>query len=341
MIYEVFIPAGDTSGFDSTYQIEADNWMRAFFTGVQQSQLAVQSLEGCAVELGTDVTRIAHPGLRVTFRVRQLAESERNAKVIRAVSGSVPIAGSKPAQAPGKADATPSDRHRPVGFKDKATGTFRPIGATAGRTGAEQPGRILAEARKPTDNQKVPAAADLVAPAAANDDVQTALEDAFLEMPTITENNYAIEDAIDFVVDLANRLIPAASTTIFFASDGGGTLYCAAARGQNHKALVDVTIPMERGVAAHALQSGRVISIIDPTKDPRYTEPLQKKLGYPEENILVAPIQSGERAFGVLMLFNRARRKGGFTPYDGNVAGYIGAELGKFIEARLDAGPLD
>jgi hypothetical protein len=151
----------------------------------------------------------------------------------------------------------------------------------------------------------------------------------------------AIEDGIDFIADLTARLIPSANTSIFFASDGGGTFYCAQSRGQGIKKMLDHTVPMDRGLASLAVQGGRVISVFEPAKDVRNAAPLNEQLGFAEQSVLVAPIQSGERAFGVIILVNRQKRTDGFSKSDANVAAYIGGEFGKYIEIQLDAGPLE
>lgn len=348
MIFEVFIPANGAGGYDTTYQIDADNWRRALVTGIRQTDLVFNGLEGCAVEIGEEETTVMHPGLKLTFRVKKLPEAKGSAKTIQAaVTGAFAAVPARPAtdkiQLPHVG--------KPAGFKDKNTGTFRAIGAATGRAPIEAapvlegetggPVRILSESNRPT-GARHEALKPEVAPASASDDnANAALEDAFLELPALFERNMAIEDGIDFIADLTARLIPAANTSIFFASDGGGTFYCAQSRGQGTKKMLDHTVPMDRGFAALAVQGGRVISVFEPAKDGRNAAPLEKQLGFAEHSVLVAPIQSGERAFGVIIIVNREKRADGFSKGDANVAAYIGSEFGKYIEVQLDAGPLE
>lgn len=346
MIFEVFIPASGAGGYDTTYQIDADNWRRALITGIRQTDLAFNGLEGCAVEIGEDETTVMHPGLKLTFRVKKLPEAKGSAKTIQAaVTGAFAAIPSRP----------PTDKlqipqvGKPAGFKDKNTGTFRAIGAATGRAPIEPapvlegesggPVRILSESNRPSGARHEVLKPDFAA--ASSPDDSSALEDAFLELPLLFERNMAIEDGIDFIADLTARLIPAANTSIFFASDGGGTFYCAQSRGQGTKKMLDHTVPMDRGLAALAVQGGRVISVFEPAKDSRNSAPLHQQLGFAEQSVLVAPIQSGERAFGVILLVNREKRSDGFSKGDANVAAYIGSEFGKYIEIQLDAGPLE
>lgn len=346
MIFEVFIPASGAGGYDTTYQIEADNWRRALITGIRQTDLAFSGLEGCAVEIGDEETTVMHPGLKLTFRVKKLPEAKGSAKTIQAaVTGAFAAIPARPAT-----DKIQMPQvGKPAGFKDKNTGTFRAIGAATGRAPIEPapvlegeaggPVRILTESNRPSGSKHEVLKPDFST--ATTPDDSSALEDAFLELPALFERNMAIEDGIDFIADLAARLIPSANTSIFFASDGGGTFYCAQSRGQGVKKMLDHTIPMDRGLAAIAVQGGRVISVFEPAKDSRNAAPLDKQLGFAETSVLVAPIQSGERAFGVLFLVNREKRADGFSKNDANVAAYIGAEFGKYIEVQLDAGPLE
>ena len=346
MIFEVFIPASGDGGYDTTYQIDADNWRRALITGIRQTTLNFTGLEGCAVEIGEDETTVMHPGLKLTFRVKKIPDAKGSAKVIQAaVTGAFAAIPSRP----------PTDKlqvphiGKPAGFKDKNTGTFRAIGAATGRAPIEPapvldgesggPVRILSESNRPTSSKHEILKPDL-SPTASYDE-NAALEDAFLELPALFERNMAIEDGIDFIADLTARLVPSANTSIFFASDGGGTFYCAQSRGQGIKKMLDHTVPMDRGLAALAVQGGRVISVFEPAKDVRNAAPLNEQLGFAEQSVLVAPIQAGERAFGVIILVNREKRTDGFSKSDANVAAYIGGEFGKFIEIQLDAGPLE
>ncbi len=346
MIFEVFIPASGDGGYDTTYQIDADNWRRALITGIRQTTLNFTGLEGCAVEIGEDETTVMHPGLKLTFRVKKIPDAKGSAKVIQAaVTGAFAAIPSRP----------PTDKlqvphiGKPAGFKDKNTGTFRAIGAATGRAPIEPapvldgesggPVRILSESNRPTSSKHEILKPDL-SPTASYDE-NAALEDAFLELPALFERNMEIEDGIDFIADLTARLIPSANTSVFFASDGGGTFYCAQSRGQGIKKMLDHTVPMDRGLASLAVQGGRVISVFEPAKDVRNAAPLNEQLGFAEQSVLVAPIQSGERAFGVIILVNREKRTDGFSKSDANVAAYIGGEFGKFIEIQLDAGPLE
>ena len=228
MIFEVFIPASGDGGYDTTYQIDADNWRRALITGIRQTTLNFTGLEGCAVEIGEDETTVMHPGLKLTFRVKKLPDAKGSAKVIQAaVTGAFAAIPSRP----------PTDKlqipqgGKPAGFKDKNTGTFRAIGAATGRAvvapapildgEAGGPVRILSESNRPTGSKHEILKPDL-SPTATVDE-NAALEDAFLELPALFERNMAIEDGIDFIADLTARLIPSANTSVFFASDGGGT----------------------------------------------------------------------------------------------------------------------
>ena len=177
--------------------------------------------------------------------------------------------------------------------------------------------------------------------AAEHGDNSGALEDVFLEIPGLFDGRYQLEDVIDLVADLTYRHIPATSAAIFFASDTGGLLYCAASRGQAFKAMSDLTLPIDQGIVALTLQSGRPVLVASPATDKRHTTPLVTAAGLAEESMLLAPVQSGERVFGVVLLVNRKGRKNGFSKYDANIASYIGEQLGQFVQHTLDAGPLD
>lgn len=361
MIFEIEVPDARGTGYESKLQVQAASWRHAVTVALQQSGDTV-ALEGAFVHVGDDGMRVTDPVNRRVIRVRRLNEAElQSSQVIKALSGSFPLPqalqdaakAASPADAPAPSRQT-STGGRPIGFTDKATGAFRAIGSAdlsqhrSAEATADAVGRVLQEMHVPVPEpepepteaapQESPGPGTVIE-SLPERTTETALEDVFLEMPRIFEPDFQMEDAIDFVTDLAMRYVPSEHGALLFASDTADFLYFASARGPVTERLLDAELPIDHGVPAACLRSGIAIALADPNNDPRHTDDLTR-LGVTERSIVVAPVQHGERAFGVLLLVNRQERAF-FSPYDTNIVTYIAGQMGKFIQQQLDAMPLE
>lgn len=358
MIFEVQIPAADGSGQTSTFQIQASSWRSALHAGLAETGVEEVPLEGAHVELDGRQVRFTDPvGRRVILLTEMDAADARQSKLIQSMTGRFkPVAPSgaqdavapepaapAPAPAPEKVsvDLAPSvGASQSLGFKDRSTGKFRPIGTS----------EVKRKAQVTSDGEAVvlqethaPAPVDPVDPSDSQGPTtitETALEDVFLEIMDIFEPGYALEDAIDFVLELATRSVPCATGGVMFASDQADHLYFASAKGDGRKKLLKGQFSISQGVPAVSLREGVALALAEPANDARHTPELAETTGEAIRSIVCAPIQHGARAFGVMLLVNRKER-GFFSQYDSNILSYIGAQMGRFIQEQLDAAPLE
>lgn len=340
MVFEIQIPAAQTGQYDSTLQVDAKSWRQAYLVAVERAGMKPESLADHFVHIEAGVIRVTSPTSRSVVRMRRLENADAGtSQVVRALTGA-----NQPVM------RQSSSPHAPVGFTDKSTGAFRAIGAAeieqVKTDQASQSGRILGEFNSPSGTfdaqmRSDPGVADTadVPPAQSESVGESALEDVFLDIMTIFEPGYAMEDAIDFVIDLGMRYVPSEHGLVLFASDKADFLYAAAARGPLAQPILDAKFPIDRGIPAESLRHGIALSLTNPQTDTRYS-PDYAGVGIQEQSIVAAPIQSGERAFGVFVLFNRKGRAF-YSQYDANIVSYIGAQMGKFIQQMVDATPLE
>ncbi len=350
MFFEVHLPSPESKRYETQLQIEASSWRSALFTGLAQSNDVPDSLDGFYVDIGEEEIRVTDPNNRRVIRIVNIDETQaQKSQIMKAMTGqfrAIPTAEPRP-----RRKSTAGAGARSVGFEDKATGAFRPIVSTEikkpnGESGIE--GRVLQETvqPKPEPTESIIELAAPVAEAVAETPAElesiseTALEDVFLEITTIFEPEYAMEDAIDFVLNLATKYIPSGTGGVLFASDQADHLYFAACRGRGKKKLLQAELSIRAGVPAHSLRDGLALSITDPENDDRHTDELAKKSGLKPDSLCCAPIQHGDRAFGVILLVNRQQRSF-YSQYDSNIASYIGSQMGKYIQDQLDAAPLE
>lgn len=323
--YEVTIH-GARQGLESTLQVQAGSWRQAWATAAAQVGAAPE-FKGLYVDLSDSGVRVNDPRARRSFRIRQLGENEiQESAVLRHLSQKLQ------AVAP---PSSASGSHKPLGFKDKATGAFRGISAADiaafRNTGSSDTvGRVLQETSRPAPQPDAPPLAEPISDSAA-------LEDVFLETPRMFDENMDLEVAIDFIADLAFRYLPSEHLAVLFSSDNADHLYAATARGPKQSAIEKANFSIEKGLPAASLQTGISIAVVNPPNDPRYHNDFALA-GLQETNIVCAPIQSGERGFGTLVLLNR-RDRAFYADSDVQVATYIGSQLGRFIQQMLEGQP--
>lgn len=317
-------------------QIQASNWQSALQTGIVETDGKPATLGAWFVDVGDRQIRITDPESRRTFRVKMLDQSEAHtSQIIKALTG-VNRAVKDPSLRTGERAAL----GKPIGIKDKATGVFQPITSVDYKSEVKKQDagpRVLAHTVRPTDQ----ATSDQAAVAKGGSHIsETALEDVFLEITEIFEKEYALEDAIDFVLKLTMKYLASGTVGILFASDAQDHLYFAAAEGDGKKKLLKGEFDIKAGIPAVCLRTGTTLAIPVAEKDARNTTELAEKGGISVRTMCAAPVQAGDRGFGVLLLINRKDREF-FSQYDANVATYIGSQLGKFVQDQLDAGPLE
>ncbi len=191
--------------------------------------------------------------------------------------------------------------------------------------------RVLREKRSPTSEREA------VEVGRAQERIsENILEDVFLEIQTIHEGEMPMEDAVNFVMELAMEKVPADSGAVLFADVHGRELYFATARGPKSDAIMDFRVPMGQGIAGFCAREGVSLAISDAQNDPRFYRKIQAALGYETQSVVCAPIQHEGRVYGCLELINR-REGSHFTSNEVNALTYIGKQFAEYINRLIMA----
>lgn len=192
------------------------------------------------------------------------------------------------------------------------------------RRDEDQP-RIVKETRQKTDENK---ALNL---GRANEKVsETLIEDVFLEIQDIHENNMSMEEVINFVMDMSVDKLNAESGAILLADVNGKELYFATARGPKAKEVLSFRVPMSQGLAGFCAREGVSLAINDAQKDPRFYKEISQSLGYETRSLLCVPIQQEGQIYGVIEVINK-KSGSHFSSDETNALAYIGRQLARYI----------
>lgn len=162
------------------------------------------------------------------------------------------------------------------------------------------------------------------------------LEDIFLEIQAIHEDNMAMEDVVNFVMDMAIEKVPCESGAVLFADVNGLELYFATARGPKAKEVMTYRVPMGQGIVGFCAREGVSLAISDAEKDPRFHKSISTALSYPVNTVVCVPIQYEGRVYGCLELLNK-NDASVFSSNEVNALNYIGNQFAQYINRLIMA----
>ena len=121
-----------------------------------------------------------------------------------------------------------------------------------------------------------------------------------------------IDKLLGLILDAASRSINADRGTLYMLDTGTGELWSRVAQGNN---IVEIRLPVGKGLAGYVAKTGEVVNITDAYKDPRFNPEIDKKSGYKTHNVLCMPMRDKDgKIFGVFQFLNK--REGPFLAED-------------------------
>lgn len=160
------------------------------------------------------------------------------------------------------------------------------------------------------------------------------LADVFLRVTDLGQRA-TVEEAMQFILDLAMEKVPCESGSVLRADTGTGELTFVAARGPRAQKLLGahLVIPAGEGIAGFCSLEGVSVALSDVQKDPRFYAAVGQKVDYETRSILSAPMMTHGRAFGCVQLINR---KGGpfFLEHEVGVLAYLSHQAALYLNDR-------
>lgn len=354
-LFELFIPATDDTGFNITARIEADNWMHALRNGLRKLGDGVDAQNVlCDInESGIDVTE---PQSGRVFRIRELDAAPAPAAVTnsappRASPSTAATAGGAP-PAP-----TPVSEAQPAKLAPTPIPSPAPIAVTA----APMPVRAASPAPVAARAQPAPQSS-LIAETSPSEEYVTRekatsaprvpigriraqargkpIEDLIAELFEETAELHAqagLEAAAELVLDLAMRVIPSESGSVYVADINASDLFFAAARGPKAAEVMKFRVAIGQGLVGFSTQEGVGLGVSDAEKDPRFFAAISQKLGYDTHSVLCSPAQKNGRVYGALQLINK-RGNHTFSGDEMNLLSYLAHQFAEYLENTGQAG---
>ncbi|HMK39826.1 MAG TPA: ATP-binding protein [Bacteroidota bacterium] len=139
-----------------------------------------------------------------------------------------------------------------------------------------------------------------------------------IEASKIVNSAIEIDKLLGLILEAASRSIDADRGTLYLLDPATGELWSKVAQGNN---IVEIRLPVGKGLAGYVAKTGEVVNITDAYKDPRFNPEIDKKSGYKTHNVLCMPMRDKDgKIFGVFQFLNK--REG---PFDSGDESFIDA----------------
>lgn len=367
--FEVHIPATDSSGFNVTLKVGADNWMAALKAGMQklgeQGTVSQNVMVDIQEDNSIDVTEAASGRV---FRIRELTEDEAARAQVKRPSQIRPAP--PPPRAPPSREArtepglpamkVPEDaaKTQPVARSEleitqKGGEALNLPPTDLSKTLPPDAPRGAARTQKPSARLEVKDVEELVQPVklptgnigrarstpnlarTQRQETEDILADIFLRVVDLGGMK-DIPQAMEFVLDLVMEKVPCEAGSVLRADGTTGDLSFVTARGPKAREILkaNLVVPAGTGIAGFCAAEGVSVAVSDVEKDPRFYAEVGARVGYATRSMLCAPMMTHGRSFGCVQVINR---KGGpqFLEHEVGVIAYLAHQAALFLNQKL------
>ena len=153
-----------------------------------------------------------------------------------------------------------------------------------------------------------------------------------IEASKIVNSAIDLDKLLGLILEAASKSINADRGTVYLLDSATGELWSKVAQGNN---IVEIRLPVGKGLAGYVAKTGDVVNITDAYKDPRFNPEIDKKSGYKTHNVLCMPMRDKEgKILGVFQFLNK--REGPFGPEDESFIDALGVHASIALEnARI------
>ena len=153
-----------------------------------------------------------------------------------------------------------------------------------------------------------------------------------IEASRIINSTLDLDKLLGLILDAAAKSIEADRGTLYLVDSIKQELWSKVLQGSN---MVEIRLPVGKGIAGYVAQTGEIINIPDAYKDARFNPDIDKRTGYRTRSVLCMPMKNKDgKIIGVFQLFNK--KEGAFREEDEQFIDAFSAHASIAIEnARL------
>lgn len=156
---------------------------------------------------------------------------------------------------------------------------------------------------------------------------------SLLEVGKKISSTLDLEEVLHRSFESVEEVLNAERSSVWRLNPGGRALSFFMARGEglNEDALRDVTMKVGEGIVGHVAEVRKPLVIEDAPSDPRWSDKVDRQLGFHTRSILCVPLEAHGRLLGVIQLLNRKDGEA-FTREDSENLQNLGAQIAVAME---------
>lgn len=136
-----------------------------------------------------------------------------------------------------------------------------------------------------------------------------------VNLSTSLNSTLNLNDLLKIIIQTAADLLDCEAASILLYDEKSGSLFFAAATGEDMKKLAEIPVPVTGSLAGTIFSTNEPIIICAVENEPRHNREASEHVGFQTRSLLGVPLRIRERTIGVLESLNK--KEGSFT--DDNV----------------------
>lgn len=144
-----------------------------------------------------------------------------------------------------------------------------------------------------------------------------------------------LSELLQTIIQTATDLVGAEAGSLLTYDEANQELKFEVAAGKTKKEIKTLRMPATSGIAGWVLKNQKAVISDRVDQDPRFSDVIDRALGFVTKSLLAVPLKARDRMIGVIELVNKKDAKK-FNERDLEVAGAFGAQAAVAIDnARL------
>ena len=158
---------------------------------------------------------------------------------------------------------------------------------------------------------------------------------ALIDSSIRLNSTFNLPELLQTIMQTAANLLDAEAASLLMYDEGKQELTFDVAVGETEDQIKTLCMPADRGIAGWVLKNQKSVIVDQAHKDPRFSDAVDRALGFSTRSVLAVPLNSRDRVIGVIEIINK-KAKNGFGERDLEVANALAAQAAVAIDnARL------
>ena len=142
-----------------------------------------------------------------------------------------------------------------------------------------------------------------------------------VELSATLNSTLNLDDLLRLIIETAADILDCEAASILLYDEKKGTLFFAAATGEDAKKLAEIPVPLNDSLAGTIFRTKQPLILNQIENDPRHNLEASEHVGFQPHSLLGVPLQIRDKTTGVLEALNK--KVGSFTETDKNLLSVI------------------